>query len=147
VVEKHLSFVKINVMKKITITKTDYQRLKKLTGNPVKGNTPEHLIRLNDELERAKKVEPKKIEPDVVTMDTEIEFADLDTNVIRRLKLVYPQFADIKKGHVSILAPIGTALLGCRKGDVVEWEVPSGKKKFMIKEIIYQPEANGDFIA
>lgn len=134
-------------MKKITITKTDYQRLKKLTGNPVKGNTPEHLIRLNEELERARKVEPKKIEPDVVTMNSEIEFTDLDTNATRRFKLVYPQFADIKKGHISVLAPIGTALLGYRKGDVVEWEVPSGKKKFVIKEIIYQPEADEDYEA
>ncbi|HEX2395248.1 MAG TPA: nucleoside diphosphate kinase regulator [Bacteroidales bacterium] len=134
-------------MKKITVTKTDYQHLKKLTGNPVKGNTPEHLIRLYEELERAKKVESIKVEPDVVTMNTEIEFTDLDTNTTRRLKLVYPQFADIKKGHVSILAPIGTALLGYRKGDVVEWEVPGGKKKFLIKDIIYQPEANGDLLA
>jgi regulator of nucleoside diphosphate kinase len=134
-------------MKKITITKTDYERLKKLTGTPSKGNTPDHLIRLHNELERAKKVEPKKIEPDVVTMDTEIEFVDLDTNAVRRFKLVYPEFADIRKGYVSVLAPIGMALLGYRKGDIVEWEVPSGKKKFAIKDIIYQPEANGDILA
>jgi len=137
------------VMKKqlITITKSDYQRLKKLTGNPSSPNTPEHIIRLFQELERAKKVESKKVEPDVVTMNTVIEFVDLDTNQTRKLKLVYPEFADIRQGNVSILAPIGTALLGYRKGDTVEWEVPSGKKKFLIKEILYQPEANGDFLA
>lgn len=131
----------------ITITKSDYKRLKKLTGNPTSGNTPEHILRLNNELERAKKVEAQKVEPDVVTMNTVIEFLDLDNNQTRRLKLVYPQFADIKQGQVSILAPIGTALLGLRKGDTVEWDVPSGKKKFLIKDIVYQPEANGDFLA
>ncbi len=134
-------------MKKIIITKTDYEKLKKLTGNQVKESTPEHLIRLHHELERAKKVEAKKIQPDVVTMNTEIEFMDLDNNNVKRFKLVYPEFADIRKGYVSVLAPIGTALLGYCKGDVVEWEVPSGKKKFLIKDIIYQPEANGDFQA
>lgn len=131
----------------IVITKTDYERLKKLTGSSVKENTPKHLIRLYDELERAKKVEPKKVEPDVVTMNTVLEFTDLETNTSRRLKLVYPEAADFKNGNVSVLAPIGTALLGYRKGDIVEWEVPSGKKKFMISDIIYQPEANGDYMA
>jgi regulator of nucleoside diphosphate kinase len=131
----------------IIITKSDYLKLKKLTGNPSNGNTPEPVLRLYNELERAKKVEAKKIEPDVVTMNTEIDFLDLDTNKTRRLKLVYPEFADIRQGNVSVLAPIGTALLGYRKGDIVEWDVPSGKKKFRINDIIYQPEANGDFLA
>ena len=44
------------------------------------------------------------------------------------------------------LAPVGTALLGYRKGDIAEWDVPSGEKKFLIKDIIYQPEANGEDI-
>lgn len=134
-------------MKKITITKSDYERLKKLTGSQVKDNTPDHLVRLHNELERAKKVESGKIQPDVVTMNSEIEFVDLDNNSVKRFKLVYPEFADFRKGYVSVLAPIGTALLGYCKGDIVEWEVPSGKKRFMIKDIIYQPEANGDLLA
>jgi regulator of nucleoside diphosphate kinase len=131
----------------IIVTKTDYQRLKKLTGNAVFESGSENLIKLYNELERAKKVEAKKVEPDVVTMNTVIDFLDLDSNKSRRLKLVYPEFADFRQGNVSVLAPVGTALLGYRKGDIVEWDVPSGKKKFQIKDIIYQPEANGDFLA
>jgi len=131
----------------IIVTKTDYQRLKKLTGNAVFESGSENLIKLYNELERAKKVEAKKVEPDVVTMNTVIDFLDLDSNKSRRLKLVYPEFADFRQGKVSVLAPVGTALLGYRKGDIVEWDVPSGKKKFQIKDIIYQPEANGDFFA
>jgi regulator of nucleoside diphosphate kinase len=132
----------------IIITRKDYQHLKKLTGN---GNIPDNergadnLRKLFIEIERAKKVAPEKVASDVVTMNTVIEFMDLDNNRSRQLKLVYPQQADIRKGYVSVLAPIGTALLGYRKGDIVEWEVPSGKKKFLIKEIIYQPEAHGEY--
>jgi regulator of nucleoside diphosphate kinase len=66
-------------------------------------------------------------------------------NAGKELKLVYPQNADIRKGYVSVIAPIGTALLGYKKGDVIEWDVPAGKKKFLISEILYQPEANGEY--
>jgi regulator of nucleoside diphosphate kinase len=131
----------------IIITKTDYQQLKKLTGSgniPDNDNSSRNLRKLYTELERARKVEPEKVSPDVVTMNTTIDFLDLDNNTTRRLTLVYPQQADISKGFVSVLAPIGTALLGYRKGDIIEWDVPSGMKRFLIKEILYQPEANGE---
>ncbi|NUM60709.1 MAG: GreA/GreB family elongation factor, partial [Ignavibacteriaceae bacterium] len=55
--------------------------------------------------------------------------------------IVYPEFADSSKNKISILAPVGTALLGYKVGDIVEWSVPAGKRKFRIKEMLYQPEA------
>ena len=122
-----------------------------LSAIPVRWTTnsrkSENLSRLARELARAKQVESEKVSPDVVTMNTVIEFTDLENQITKQLKLVYPQQADIRQGYVSIMAPIGTAILGYRKGDVIEWEVPAGKKKFLIKEIIYQPEANGDYDA
>ena len=132
----------------IFITLLDYARLKQMTANPEIRDkaSSDNFQRLSKEIERAKKVKPQKIGSDVVTMNTVIEFVDLQSGYSKQLKLVYPHEADMKRGFVSILAPIGTALLGYRKGDIIEWDVPSGKKKFLIKEILYQPEANGDYM-
>ncbi|MFO7369332.1 MAG: nucleoside diphosphate kinase regulator [Bacteroidales bacterium] len=131
----------------IVITDLDYQRLTALLsdGSFRRKASPDNLSRLARELDRAKKVDPRKVAPDVVTMNTEIEFTDMDNQISKKLKLVYPERADIRQGYVSVMAPIGTALLGFRKGDVIEWEVPAGKKKFLIKDIIYQPEASGHY--
>jgi regulator of nucleoside diphosphate kinase len=59
--------------------------------------------------------------------------------------LVFPENADLKQGKVSILAPIGTAMLGYEVGDIFEWDVPAGKRRLKVKRIIYQPEASGDY--
>jgi len=132
----------------IIVTQLDYQRLKQLayTGDNRNKSSAISLHRLLMEIDRAKKVKSTRVDPDVVTMNTVLEFTDLESNTSRQLKLVYPQQADISRGYVSVLAPVGTALLGYRKGDIIEWDVPSGKKKFLIKDIIYQPEANGEDI-
>ena len=133
--------------KEILITSLDHARLSNLLINQrsdgAQGKT--NLQKLAKELYRAVKVEPEKIPADVVTMNTVIEFTDLDNNISKELKLVYPQNADIRRGYVSVMAPIGTALLGYKKGDIIEWDVPAGKKKFLIREILYQPEANGEY--
>ncbi|HYH57261.1 MAG TPA: GreA/GreB family elongation factor, partial [Anseongella sp.] len=68
---------------------------------------------------------------------------DLDTAREFEISIVYPGSANIAEKKVSVLAPIGTALLGCTEGNIVEWEMPAGIKKFRVKKIIYQPEANG----
>jgi regulator of nucleoside diphosphate kinase len=59
--------------------------------------------------------------------------------------LVFPRDADTATGKISVLAPIGTAILGYRVGDMIEWQVPAGKRKLKIEEVIYQPEAAGDY--
>ena len=61
------------------------------------------------------------------------------------LTLVYPEDADLAKNKMSVLSPIGTAILGYKAGDIVEWEVPSGITQIHIKGILYQPEASGDY--
>lgn len=133
--------------KTIIVTQRDYNRLMGLLSNTEKQNkgSADNLARLAGELARARQVESEKVSPDVVTMNTVIEFTDLDNQITKQLKLVYPSQADIRQGHVSVTAPIGTALLGYRKGDVIEWEVPAGKKKFLIRDVLYQPEANGEY--
>ncbi len=59
--------------------------------------------------------------------------------------LVFPDNSDVTEGKISILAPIGTALLGYKVGDIIEWKVPRGMAKLEVKEILYQPEAAGDY--
>ena len=131
----------------IYITTLDHARLSSLLSSERNNGmqSTNNMQKLAREIYRAVKVEPEKIPSDIVTMNSVIEFTDLDNNISKELKLVYPQNADIRKGYVSVIAPIGTALLGYKKGDIIEWDVPAGKKKFQIKEILYQPEANGEY--
>ena len=132
----------------IVVTQRDYNRLTKVLSEESRhsaGNAI-NLRKLADELHRARKVAPENVPSTVVTMNSEIEFIDLDSNTTRKIKLVYPRNADIRKGQISVTTPVGTAILGYEKGDVIEWEVPAGKKRFLIRDILYQPEANGDYM-
>lgn len=103
------------------------------------------LKSLQEELARAVVVASEDIPEDVVTMNSKVMLVDADTGEEMDFRLVFPQDADADLGLVSILAPIGTAILGYAKGDIVEWPVPSGMRRLQIKEILYQPEAAGDF--
>jgi len=81
----------------------------------------------------------------VVTMNSKVILRDLDISEEMNYCLVFPKDADIASGAISVLAPVGTAILGYREGDIVEWPVPSGKRRIRIEKILYQPEAAGDF--
>ena len=137
-------------MAKRTIHITDYdmQRLRKLLEGTQYWNQKdrEYLSHLEEELDRAVVVPSKKVPADVVTMNTQMRVTDLDSNKEMSFQLVFPSEADFERGKVSILAPIGTALIGYRVGDTVEWKVPSGTRRLHIDEITYQPEAAGDYL-
>lgn len=79
-------------------------------------------------------------------MNSELEVVDVDTNRTMKIKLVYPHEADFKLGRVSVLSPLGSALIGYREGDQVSFKVPMGLKKVRISKILYQPEAAGEFL-
>ena len=98
---------------------------------------------LETELQRAVVVRQREVPPDVVTMNTEVVYEDVETRARRAVRVVYPRDADATAGRVSVLAPIGAALLGLRVGQAVEWRVPHGTKKIRVAEIRYQPEAAG----
>jgi len=133
--------------REIFITAFDKKRLDELIA--VAREFGEHARRdLDDlaaELARAKMVEPKEVPPNVVTMNSKVILHDLDTSEELTYCLVFPNEADIDSGTISVLAPVGTAILGYREGDAVEWPVPSGQRRIKIEEILYQPEAAGDF--
>jgi regulator of nucleoside diphosphate kinase len=131
----------------ITITVADRQRLGTLIDNAATKWTvdPRSLNDLEMELERAAAVDPHEVPRDVVTMNSTVRLRDLDDGETFEYTLVYPRDANAAEGRVSILAPIGTAILGCKAGDVVEWPVPAGKTRLRIEDVIFQPERAGDF--
>jgi len=104
-----------------------------------------YLENLSKEMKRAVQVAPKEIPPDVITMNSSARIVDCDTGEEMEVTLVFPEDADMERNRVSILAPIGTAMLGYRIGDVFGWDVPSGKRRLRVKKILYQPEAAGHF--
>ena len=100
---------------------------------------------LDTELHRARVVDQRAVPADVVTMNSELVYEDLDTHAQRTVRVVYPKDADAKRGWVSVLAPIGSALLGLRVGQEIEWPTPSGRKRVRVVELRHQPEASGDY--
>jgi regulator of nucleoside diphosphate kinase len=131
----------------IQITQLDYDRLTELITEYKSRHieSSKHLQQLEDELKRGKIVSPKKISADVITMNSTIRLKDMDSGEMFDYRLVYPQDADPENGQISILAPIGTALIGFRVGDDIYWQVPAGQRHLYIEQVIYQPEAAGDF--
>ena len=130
----------------IFITEFDLERLNKLIAEErANGREKAYLSDLEEELGRATVVESKDIPADVITMNSKVNLKDLDTGEEMTFSLVFPQDADIDQGRISILAPIGTGMLGYEVGDILEWKVPAGLRKLEILEILYQPEAAGDF--
>ena len=130
----------------IYITELDYNRLSGLIDRTPERNSSdrEYLNKLEAELDRAEIVEPKDIPADVITMRSKVRLKDLVSGESNTYSLVFPTEADFAEGKISVLAPIGTAILGYRQGDTIEWPVPSGLRKLKVEEIVYQPEAAGD---
>ena len=92
-----------------------------------------HVEQLDAELDRARVVPAHEIPPEVITMNTEVALRDLDTGEEQVLTLVFPHEANVDKRKVSVLAPLGTAVLGYRAGDVIEWEMPAGKRRLQVE--------------
>lgn len=135
--------------KTIYITKSDAMRLKKLVNSQNMSSLniqdKESLEDLKKEIDRAELVEPKDIPKNVITMNSMVCLKDLGSREEMMYTLVFPDSADISKNKISILAPIGTALIGYKVGDIIEWKVPAGLRKIKVEKILYQPEAAGDY--
>jgi regulator of nucleoside diphosphate kinase len=133
---------------KIYITEFDMKRLKgliKFAEERSDKRVIQYIDELDEELDRAEIVKPDEIPTDVITMNSTFRLRDLDSGEEMVYTLVFPGKADSTNGKISILAPIGTAMLGYRVGDTVEWKVPAGLKRLKVKGVVYQPEAAGDY--
>lgn len=129
----------------IVISDTDLERLQEIVdgSRAARSGEAKNLDRLEGELDRADVVAHAEVPPDVVTMNSRVRLVDVDRNETMEFDLVYPEAADGANGRVSILAPIGTAILGFREGDTVTWPVPGGKRTLRIEKLISQPEREG----
>ena len=131
----------------IYVTEADYRRLTGLieTTRDRNGVDREYVNLLEAELERAEIVDPKRIPANVITMRSKVRLKDLVNGETKIYSLVFPTEANFSEGKISVLAPIGTAILGYKLGDSIEWPVPSGLRKLKVDEILYQPEAAGEY--
>jgi regulator of nucleoside diphosphate kinase len=128
------------------ITESDFDRLKHLVESPrYRSSRPIPLAPLRRELQEGEVVAPTRVPKDVVTMHSRVRVRDVRARESETYTLVYPDEANFDKGKVSVLAPMGTALIGAREGSVVAFDAPGGRRRLKIVKVLYQPEAAGDF--
>mgnify|MGYP003576461502 CR=1 FL=1 len=85
----------------------------------------------------------ERIDPDVVTINSEVRVSDLDSLKAMIFRVVFPGEAGVAPGEVSVLAPLGMAVLGRKVGDRVTWQTPGGLRRLRVDQILYQPEREG----
>jgi regulator of nucleoside diphosphate kinase len=128
----------------ITITSLDAERLERLIEALPVTALPGRA--LEEELARANVVAPEEVPPNVVTMNSTVKFRVDAANEEFTLTLVYPEDVDGSNGKISVLAPVGSALLGLATGDAIEWPRPGGGVLGVrIVDVTYQPERSGDY--
>lgn len=130
-------------MNKIYITKNDHKKLVDLISE--KWPNDDYDQALLAELNRAEIVESASIPPDVITMNSLINFTDMQNSESFKYWLVFPEEADIAQNKISVLSPIGCALLGYKIGDIIDLKIPAGQKQLKVEKILHQPEAAGNF--
>ncbi len=125
----------------ICITQEDLTRLEELLFSLPAKRERADLTELETEIKRAKIVESAQIPSSIVTMNSQVRLRDLDSKETMIFTLVFPDEANIDSGKISVLSPIGTAILGYATGKTIAWQVPAGKRRIKIEEVLYQPEA------
>jgi regulator of nucleoside diphosphate kinase len=118
----------------IMMSLDDYSLLCDIIRNRVDLKT-EATRHLATELKRARLVDKKALPSDVIRVNSRVKIRELNGKNSMELILVLPSEADIRAGKISVFAPVGTAILGFRKGDMVNWEVPAGMKSFIIEDV------------
>lgn len=127
-----------------TLTELDYVRI----SNLVRRLSASHSVApsVSALMDFADLVPSREIAPNVVTMYTRVRVCDPHTQAERELTLCYPQDVNVDTGFVSVLSPVGGALLGVAAGGTATWDTPDGRlESAQVREILFQPEATGDF--
>lgn len=131
--------------KQIVITENDHDRLNEVIESPrYRATHAASLILLRDKLKQGATVSAYDVPKGAVTMHSQMRVRDLRTGEAETYTLVYPDEADINLGRLSVLAPMGIALLGTKVGQVVRFDTPAGTRRLKVMRIVYQPEAMGD---
>jgi len=134
-------------MARLVVTESDLARLNRLLASEFARviSPVEYLDDLRRELANARVVSRQKVSRNVVTMNSTVTHQDLETGERKTYTLVYPDRADIANYLLSVLAPVGTAILGQKARDELKWRVPSGWRRLKVQRVVYQPERNGAF--
>jgi regulator of nucleoside diphosphate kinase len=120
----------------IYISRSDYAKLRLLLSTALYSSTRSAALqKLREELDRAAIIDPAAFPAGVVTMDSTVSFEDLETGENEEYTITFPERADVDLKRMSILAPIGTALIGCRVGDIVTWSTPGGLRKLKVRSV------------
>lgn len=130
--------------RRIVLSRPDLELLRSILSAPSAASLRDrdHLVELREEMERAVIVEPGDLPADVVAIHARVQACDVDGDANLEYVLVPPSQADLGSGRLSVLAPLGTALLGYRVGDTVSWEMPGGLRHLRIQEVQQDPQAN-----
>jgi regulator of nucleoside diphosphate kinase len=133
--------------RKIVITDIDHARLEDLLASEFATviGPFDYLDDLRAELDRAKIMSPQDVPRNVVTMNSTVILRDMDTKEKETYTLVFPDSADIAHDRLSVLAPVGTAILGQHVGDIIRWRVPQGVRRLKVEKVVYQPEREGAY--
>ncbi|MBA1147871.1 GreA/GreB family elongation factor [Ectothiorhodospiraceae bacterium WFHF3C12] len=123
----------------------DVERLESLLSRSDLNAGEGHVTELAARLYARDQAEPASIPPDVVTMNSEVMVKELSTGKGFSCTLVFPRNADSGRRRISVLAPLGAALLGARVGSTVEVRTPAGSRRYRVTELLFQPEAAGRF--
>lgn len=123
-------------MSRIALTHHDLRRLRAILGSRTDAALDrEHLLDLSDELDRARIIPEQETPTDLVRLGSTVRVRDRQTGVSSEYTIVMPAQADLSVGHVSVIAPLGTALLGYREGDEVAWRMPGGVRRLLIERV------------
>lgn len=129
---------KVRVPERI-LNELDFARISKINPDSF---PPE----LDEALDDSDVVAPQEVPRDVITMNTLFTIVETESGISKKLMLCYPSDAESAKGFISVLSPVGASLLGRKSGALAQWATPNGEKHFaMVKEILFQPEASGDY--
>jgi regulator of nucleoside diphosphate kinase len=132
----------------IAVTELDSRRLQSLIDTCRRGaREAGSAVALERHLDEAEVVPAERVDPDLVTMNSEVRVRDLDSQQTLSFRLVFPRAADAEAGRISVLAPLGMAVLGRRRGDRVTWQMPGGRRRLLVESVLFQPEREGKDVA
>ncbi len=127
----------MNHLRSVVISAGDKARIQ----NCIEKVSPDSVELLLNELDTASIVPDGQLPPDVVSMGSQVEFRDVDSGQSSLCTLVFPHQADSSRQHISILAPVGAALIGLRSGETIEWPMPGGRlRKLEVISVQHPPK-------
>lgn len=134
---------------RVRLTDVDTRRLQSLLDGfrPVDLRDAANVALLERHVDQAEVLPARRIDPDVVTMDSEVLVRDLDTQQAIVFRVVFPRMANATARRISVLAPLGMAVLGRRAGDHVTWRTPGGLRRLRVDRVLHQPEREGRDVA